>query len=142
MNRVRALPPPSKVAPASEVERLGSEQLAAVQSMLTHVPIYMLKAEGWPMARDASSWRAQAIRFRGDAAEQLAPSMRQKIDVDQLHRRVLRAVSETSDGLMPLQLLATCQVTLDELLSERAGLRASSVGSAAAVPSHQTQSDA
>jgi len=101
-----------------EVESVGSEQLAAVHSMLTQALIHMLKAEAWPTARDASSWRAEAIRFRGDAADRFAPSMRQKIDMAQLYRRALRAVPETIDGLAPLPLPETCPVTLDELLSE------------------------
>jgi len=101
-----------------EVESVGSEQLHAVQSLLTQALIHMLKADAWPTVRDAPNWRAEAIRFRGDAADRVSPSMRQKIDMARLYRRALRALPDTMDGLKPLPVPQTCPVTLDELLSE------------------------
>ena len=53
-----------------EVESVGSEQLHAVESLLVQALVHMLKAEGWPNSRDAPNWRAEAVRFRGDAADQ------------------------------------------------------------------------
>ena len=85
-----------------EVESVGSEQLAAVQSMLTQALIHMLKAEAWPTVRDAPHWRAEVVRFRGDATDRFAPSMRQRIDMARLYRRALRALPDTMDGLAPL----------------------------------------
>src|ERR1051325_1894613 len=64
-----------------EVESVGSEQLHAVQSLLGQALRHMLKAEAWPLSRDAASWRADAIDFRQQAAQRYAPSMRQRIDV-------------------------------------------------------------
>ena len=104
-----------------EVESAGSEQLHAVESFLVQSLAHMLKAEAWPLARDAAHWQAEARRFRGDAAARFAPSMRQRINVENLYRRALRAVPDTIDGTPPPQTIpALCPVTLDELLSEDA----------------------
>jgi hypothetical protein len=81
---------------------------------LTHV----LKAEAWPLSRERAHWQAEARRFRGDAADRFAPSMRQRIDLAKLYRRALRAVPETIDGQPPLPTAEVCAVTLDELLND------------------------
>ena len=78
----------------------------------------MLKAEAWPLSPAAPGWRAEAIRFRGDAARRFSPSMRQRIDMARLYRYALRALPETIDGQSPLPVPAECPVTLDELLGE------------------------
>jgi hypothetical protein len=81
---------------------------------LTH----MLKAEAWPLSREVPHWQAEARRFRGDAADRFAPSMRQRIDLARLYRRALRAVPDTIDGQPPLPMTEVCPVTLDDLLSD------------------------
>jgi uncharacterized protein DUF29 len=104
---------------AEEIESVGRSQLSAVRSLLTQALIHMLKAEAWPSSLAAPGWRAEAIRFRQDAAEAFAPSMRQHLDVAKLYARALRALPETIDGLPPLPVPASCPVTLDELLAEQ-----------------------
>jgi hypothetical protein len=78
-----------------EVESVGSEQLHAVQSRLQQALIDMLKAEAWPLCRDAPAWRADAIRSRADAADRFAPSMRQRVDLARIYRQALRALPTT-----------------------------------------------
>jgi hypothetical protein len=70
----------------------------------------MLKAEAWPLSRDAPTWRA-------DAKDALTPSMRQKIDVASLYREARQTLPETVDGQQPLPILTELP-TLDTLLSE------------------------
>jgi len=103
---------------AEEVESVGRDQLHAVESLLVQALAHKLKAEAWPSSRDAPSWRAESVRFRGDAADRFAPSMRQKIDLGHIYRRALRALPVTMDGRPPLPLPEACPVTLDELLSD------------------------
>lgn len=103
---------------AEEIESVGNEQLHAVESLLVQALVHMLKAEAWPLARDAPHWRAEARRFRGDAAARFAPSMRQRIDMAKLYRRALLAMPETLDAQAPLPVPPTCLVTLDELLTD------------------------
>ena len=103
---------------AEEIESVGREQLHAVESLLGQALRHMLKAEAWPLHRDAPSWRADAIDFRGQAADRFVPSMRQRIDLARIYARALRSLPEAVDGQPPLPLPATCPVTLDELLSD------------------------
>lgn len=101
-----------------EVESVGSEQLHAVESLLLQALVHMLKAQGWPLARDVENWRADARGFRAQAANRFAPSMRQRLDLARLYRQALRAVPATMDGQPPQPLPDACPATLDELLGD------------------------
>ena len=101
-----------------EIESVGNEQLHAVESLLIQALAHMLKAEAWPQSREVPHWQAEARGFRGDAADRFAPSMRQRIDIDRLHRRALRRLPDTMDGQPPLPVPAVCPVTLDALLAD------------------------
>jgi hypothetical protein len=103
---------------AEEVESVGRDQLHAVESLLRQALIHLLKAQAWPQSRDVPVWRADAIDFRGQAADRVAPSMRQRIDLARAYRRARRAIPETMDGQAPLPLPETCPFTLDELLAD------------------------
>jgi hypothetical protein len=103
---------------AEEIDSVGRSQLSAVQSLLRQAIVHMLKAEAWPLSPYVPHWRAEAIRFRQDAAEAFSPSMRQRIDVAGLYAKALRAVPETIDGQRPLPIPTECPVTLDELLAD------------------------
>lgn len=58
---------------AEEVESVGREQLQAVASLLVQALAHDLKAEAWPLSREVPGWRAEARRFRGDAAARFTP---------------------------------------------------------------------
>ena len=81
-----------------EVESVGSEPLHAVESLLMQALAHMAKAEAWPASRDVPHWRAEARRFRIDAAARFAPSMRGRLDLEKIYRRALRIIPETIDG--------------------------------------------
>ena len=99
-----------------EVESVGREQLHAVESLLFQAIVHMLKAEAWPLARDAENWRGDARGFRAQARRRFAPSMRQKIDLPGIYADVLKALPNTMDGQPPQPVSPTCPMTLDELL--------------------------
>lgn len=101
-----------------EVESVGRNQLSTVTSNLVNAMTHDLKAEAWPLTRDVENWRADARRFRGEAAEAFAPSMRQRIDLAKLYRRALYNMPETMDGQPPLPVPQVCPVSLDELLAD------------------------
>jgi hypothetical protein len=103
---------------AEEIESVGNEQLHAVESFMVQALLHDLKATAWPLSRDVPHWRAEARRFRGEAASRFAPSMRQRIDMAKVYRRALRAMPETIDDQPPLPVPESCPVTLDELLAE------------------------
>ena len=100
-----------------EIESVGNEQLHAVESLLVQALRHMLKAEAWPLHRDAPNWRADAIDFRQQAQRRYAPSMRQRIDMVRIWRHAQRGLPEAQEGLPPLP-IRTEMPTLDELLSE------------------------
>lgn len=102
---------------AEEIEDLGRSELRSCRSLLIQALRHMLKAEAWPLSRDAPTWRADAIDFRRQARDAFTPSMRQKIDVAEIYADALRAMPETIDGQPPLPVPPTCEVTLDQLLS-------------------------
>ena len=81
--------------------------------------LHDLKAEAWPLSRDAPNWRAEAD-IRGGGPRRFSPSMRQRIDIARVYRRALAAMPETVDGLPPLPIRSEMP-TLDELLSEDRG---------------------
>jgi uncharacterized protein DUF29 len=99
-----------------EVASVGREQLHAVESLLLQALVHMLKAQGWPEARDVDNWLADARGFRAQARRRFAPSMRQNIDLADLYADALKAVPAKMDGQPPQALPQTCPMTLDELL--------------------------
>jgi hypothetical protein len=100
-----------------EIEDVGRSQFHAVESLLGQAFRHMLKAEAWPLYRDAPSWRADAVDFRQQARRRFAPSMRQRIDVPGLYADAMRALPESLDGVPPLPIQGEIP-TLEELLSE------------------------
>lgn len=101
-----------------EVADVGRNTLRACRSQLLQALLHDLKAEAWPLSRDVPHWRSEARVARINAADAYAPSMRQKIDVEDLYAKALHAMPETIDGQPPLPVPAICPVTLDELLGE------------------------
>ena len=99
-----------------EIESVGREQLHAVEGLLVQALTHMLKAEGWPLSRDAPNWLADSRAFRAQARRRFAPSMRQRIDLNGLYADALSGLPETMDEQAPLPLPLKCPVTLDELL--------------------------
>ena len=100
-----------------EVGDVGLSSLRVCRSLLVQALVHMLKAMAWPSSREVPHWAAEARRFRGDAADALSPSMRQRIDLAEVYRRALNAMPDMIDGQSPLPVPDVCPVTLDELLS-------------------------
>jgi hypothetical protein len=75
-----------------EIEDVGRSELRSCRSLLRQALRQMLKAEAWPLSRDAPTWRADAIDFRRQAKDAFTPSMRQKIDVAGLYRDALQTL--------------------------------------------------
>ena len=101
---------------AEEIESVGRSELHAVESLIGQALRHLLKAQAWPLHRDAPSWRADSVDFRHQASDRFTGSMRQKIDVNRLYQRALRTIPETLDGEKPGPVDETCPMTLDKLL--------------------------
>lgn len=105
---------------AEEIEDVGRGQLHAVESLLMQTMVRLLKAQGWPRARDVDNWEADARGFRARARRRFVPSMRTRIDIAGLYADALRALPSRMDGQPPQPLPQDCPCTPDELLSEQA----------------------
>ena len=103
---------------AEEIESVGRSELRTVRSLLFQALVHMLKAEGWPLAREAPGWRGEARGFRRQAAAEFAPSMRQRLDLDRIYRDAVHALPDSLDGQPPEPVPQTCPVTLDQLLGD------------------------
>lgn len=101
---------------AEEVESVGHSEVGAIESWLFQAFLHDLKAEAWPMVRDAPSWRGEARGFRAQARRRYRPSMRDKLDVAGIYADALSALPDTMDQMPPLPVPEACPVTLDELM--------------------------
>ena len=86
---------------AEEIESVGKSQLSAVRSLLTQALAHELKYAAWPSSREVPGWRAEALRFRIDAADVFSPSMRQRIDVADLFAKARGILPAAIDGPAP-----------------------------------------
>src|SRR4051812_42481224 len=105
---------------AEEIESVGRSQLHAVQSHIIQALLHDLKAEAWPLSRDADHWRAEARGHRDDARRHFSPSMAQRIDVEKLYHQALRRMPATLHRTLPLPVPDACPGTLGEMLAEGA----------------------
>ena len=103
---------------AEEIASVGQSQVDTVESLLFQAFLHDLKAEAWPLVRDAPAWRGDARSFRVQARRKYRPSMRQKIDLAGLYADALQAMPDTMDGQAPLPVQTVCPVsTIEELLT-------------------------
>jgi hypothetical protein len=101
-----------------EIEDVGRSEFRSCRSFLRQALRHMLKAEAWPLSRDAPTWRGDAVDFRRQARDAFTPSMRQKIDIAALYADALAALPEAMDGQPPLPVPDACPVTLERLLED------------------------
>lgn len=104
-----------------EIASVGQSQVDAVESLLFQAFVHDLKANGWPDARDAPSWRGEARGFRAQALRKYRSSMRQKIDLAGIYADALEALPDTLDGQKPRQVQMTCPAgSVEELFGKPA----------------------
>jgi hypothetical protein len=103
---------------AQEVRDVGLSELRAVRSLLTRAMEQLLKLHAWPASRDANHWRVETLHFLLEAGAECSPSMRARIDVQDIYRRALVPHGQLRMGGQPAQLYAPaqCPFDLDDLL--------------------------
>lgn len=108
-----------------EVQDVGLSELRACKSLLRQVLVHLLKLHAWPNSMAAAHWRSEVIGFRADVRDRLAPSMRRRISLDEIHRVALeQAQAETDDSGEPRPAPSACPFVLDDLLTSGAGIQA------------------
>jgi len=71
---------------AEEIEAVGLSQIRTVESALGQVLIHVLKYLSTPAGQSTRSWRAEIIAFHATARRRYKPSMRERIDWEDLWR--------------------------------------------------------
>jgi hypothetical protein len=108
-----------------EIADLGRSELNAVASNLVEALVHLLKATGWPQARDARNWVRDAGTFLRNARLRWTPGMDQRLDVVALYAMALEAVrAEVFDEGPPGPLPERCPVTLRDLIPKEKGVAA------------------
>ncbi len=106
-----------------ELEDVGLSELRACRSLLRHALVHLLKLHAWPGNPAAAHWRGEVAGFLADARDRFSPSMRQRIDLDDLYNAALDQVRVGADDAAPPGTLPeACPFTLDELLGARADM--------------------
>jgi hypothetical protein len=84
--------------------------------------LHLIKLLVEPGSEAVRHWRSEIAGFRSDIRRRYAPSMRQRIDMDELWRsareQMMLAYGD-AEGEIVAGLPAECPVTLDDLLGER-----------------------
>lgn len=102
-----------------EVQDVGLSELRACQSLLQQALVHLLKLHAWPDSPAASHWRGEIIGFLADAQRRFTPSMRQRIELENIYARALRQVrAGVPNGEAQPTLPGTCPFTPSELLAE------------------------
>ena len=107
---------------AEEIESVGRSELAAVKSHIRLIFVHLLKIVVAPESDTARYWRGEIVAFHSEMVGRYAPSMRQRIDIDELWRSAREQLLLDSEGAQE-QLVASlpgkATFALDELLAGR-----------------------
>lgn len=97
-----------------EIEAVGRGELRAFESLLAQAVVHRLKQACWPDLGGVPHWHGEEIRSRQEAADAFSPSMRQRVDLQRIHRRAVQRLPATIDGAPPRPVPDLTGVTLGE----------------------------
>jgi len=101
---------------------VGRSELAAVKSHIRLIFVHLLKIVGASEPDTARHWRGEIVAFHSETVGRYAPSMRQRIDIDELWRSAREQLlldSEDTQEQLVVRLPGKAPFALDELLAER-----------------------
>jgi len=100
-----------------EVQDVGLSELRACRSALRLALVHLLKLHVWPDSQATGHWMGETIGFLAEARDRFAPSMRQRIGLDDIYATaLLQVIAETRPG-QSAALPATCPLPLQDLLA-------------------------
>jgi hypothetical protein len=107
---------------AKEIESVGRSELAAVESHLRLILVHIIKPLVEPDSGATRHWRSEIVAFHAEMRRRYSPSMRQRIDIDDLWRSAREQSMLAYEGPQQ-QLVAgapeSSPFALDDLLAER-----------------------
>ena len=101
-----------------EVADVGLSELRTCRSLLRRAMLHLLKLHAWPDSLASSHWRGEVGTVLADTEDRFAPSMRQRIVLDELYAKALHLAQRATDASgEPRPLPKACPFVLDELLA-------------------------
>ncbi len=105
-----------------ELQDVGLSELRACEGLLNQALVHLLKLHGWPAADAAAHWRGETIGFLAGARRRYVPSMRQRIELEEIYADALQQVrGGASLDQPPRTLPESCPFSLDDLLAKDTG---------------------
>jgi hypothetical protein len=107
---------------AEEVESVGRSEFAAVKSYIRLILLHLIKLLVDPDQEAAKHWRDEILAFHADMTDRYAPSMQQRIDIDELWKQARERCMLAYEGAphqLVEQLPSDCPLMLGDLLAER-----------------------
>jgi hypothetical protein len=107
---------------AEEIESVGRSELAAVKSYIRLIFVHLIKLVVEAGSETARHWRSEIAAFHSDMTGRYAPSMRQRIDIDELWRSAREQSMLAYEGAQQDRVAALpvdSVFALDDLLGER-----------------------
>ena len=101
-----------------EVEDVGRSMLHSCQSLLRQALLHLLKIQAWPSSLAVPHWRGEVSGFLADFRKRFAPSMRQRLGLEDIYAEALDQVRNEA-GSGGDRLPETCPCSLDDLLTPR-----------------------
>ncbi len=107
---------------AEEIEDSGKRDVRETESLLRQMFLHALKVVADPASDANRHWRSEILTFQDDAARAFAPSMRQKIIVDELWQKAIQFFLagqplETARDVSHLRAVAEAPFSVTELVS-------------------------
>jgi hypothetical protein len=107
---------------AEEIESVGRSELAAVKSYLRLIFLHLIKLLVEYGSNAAPHWRGEIVGFHSDMMERYAPSMRHRIDIDEIWRSAREQLTLTYDGeqrQVVADLPERCPFSIDDVVTRR-----------------------
>ena len=103
---------------AEEIESVGRSELASVESQLQNILVHLIKLAQQPEAQATKHWLIELVGFLAEMKRRYAPSMRQRIDIDEIwwiaRKLTVLERSEEDEASMP----EVSPFQLEELLGD------------------------
>jgi len=106
---------------AEEIESVGRSELAAVGSHLRLIFLHLIKLAVETDAQAARHWRSEIVGFHSEMIAHYSPSMRQRINLDEIWRSAREQSMLAYEGAqqhLVAQLSMQCPFSLDDLIAE------------------------
>jgi hypothetical protein len=108
---------------AEEIESVGRSELAAVKSQIRLIFTHLIKLAVEPDSDAVRHWRGKLVAFHSEMTRRYAPSMRRRIDLDELWRSALEQLKLAYEGTLQEDRVAGLPMRLPFALGDLIGER-------------------